>query len=120
MPKPIQSSTSDLTAELSSLLSEIPGAREGRSFGNTAFFASDKVFAFAYQDGVVLKLPASRVQDLLELPGFAPFQMRNKPVMREWIVLRRDTPEGYALDLDLFREAAAFVIAPPEVQKKHS
>jgi hypothetical protein len=103
--------------DLAELLLTIPGASLGKSFGRPAFCIADKIFAFEYQDGVVLKLPAERVQTLLERPGFAVFQMRNKPVMREWVFLCRGESE-YEMDLEVFREAAQFVSTTAN-SKKH-
>jgi hypothetical protein len=103
--------------DLAELLLTIPGVSLGKSFGRPAFSIADKIFAFEYQDGVVLKLPAERVQALLERNGFAVFQMRNKPVMREWVFLCRDEA-GYEMDLEVFREAAQFV-SRTAISKKH-
>ncbi len=67
-----------------------------------------KVFAFTTGGGVVLKLPAERVQVLAITREARPLIM-GKRVMREWVVVA--LPHGLRGEAELLREAMGFVAA---------
>jgi hypothetical protein len=94
-------------------LAEVPHVHPGKMFGFPAFYAAGRLFACVYGQGVGLKLPRERVTELLRQPGFVPFQPYGKPMMREWVEIRRPGAEDYAADLALFVEAARFVARAP-------
>ena len=93
----------EVTAALPGLPGALPGVRQGSTFSHPAFFAGDRVSAFAYRDGVVLKLPEERVRQLLGQPGVAPFQMRGRPPIQEWTAPPRDDAAAYRDNLALFQ-----------------
>ncbi len=77
-------------------------------FGCPAFFSAGRMFACVVDDDVGLKLPASRVEALLDQPGFTHFTPYGKPPMRQWVQLNLGT--GLApIAGPLVREALAFV-----------
>ena len=80
-------------------------------FGHTSFLVGEKVFAFTRKDGVALKLPRTRAQELIEAGEAVPLVM-GKRVMTEWIILHRDDASDYKNDRALFAESIAFVASP--------
>ncbi len=93
---------------LTSRLADLPGLRIGKTFGHPSFSVGSKIFAFVYRGCVVLKLPRETIDRLLGRKGFSPFKMGGR-LMKEWIEMCRDDPSAYEADIDLFRQAAAFV-----------
>jgi hypothetical protein len=60
---------------------------------------------------VVVKLPEDVVTSMGGQTGYEPYQMRGKPVMKEWLMIVHPDADAYADDLPLFRQSAAFVEA---------
>lgn len=84
------------------------GAEVVEKFGNASFSVGGKVFAFTRPDGLVLKLaPDTLAQVLLERE--ASHLVMGKRVMREWVLLRLDSPERYSAEVALMRAAMTFV-----------
>ena len=84
---------------------ELPGTGGPRRFGSTALKVGGSIFAMAVGGALVLKLPRTRVEDLLADGTGTPFRNGRGAAMREWVALGPDR----AADLDLAREALAFV-----------
>ena len=99
----------DLLAALRQLVIQVPGVREGKMFGYPAFFVGRRMFACVYGDGVGLKLPAHRANELIEADSAAPFQPYGKSKMREWVQITRARSEDYSADRDILIEAISFV-----------
>jgi len=91
------------------LLAPYPESHEGRMFGYPAFYASGRMFACVYGNGLGLKLPAEEVSALLKRPDFVPFRPHNRPPMREWVQLNRERSEEFAADLPILLKAMRFV-----------
>ena len=85
------------------LAGEHPDVERGRIFRSTGFKVRGKYFAFANDDGIVLKLPEARVRALLDAGGGTEFASGPR-VMREWVRV----PAGPDLP-DLVAEAHAFL-----------
>ncbi len=83
---------------------ELPGAGP-RGFGSTAVTAGGSIVAMAVGGALVLKLPRARVEALVSAGAGTPFRNGRGTAMREWVALGPDD----AADLDLAREALAFV-----------
>jgi hypothetical protein len=84
---------------------ELPGEGGPRRFGSTALKVGGSIFAMAVGGALVLKLPRARVEQLLADGAGTPFANGRGAPMREWVTLGPDA----AADLDLAREALAFV-----------
>ncbi|MEO8606867.1 MAG: MmcQ/YjbR family DNA-binding protein [Chloroflexota bacterium] len=96
-------------AVLDSLLLGMPGVKDSKAFGYPAYKVNGRVFAFV-GTGVSLKLPATRVQELLAAhPDMKPFEVADGVVWREWVSIQRPNSEDYAQDVDLFEESSQFV-----------
>jgi hypothetical protein len=80
----------------------LPGEQGRRGFGSDALKVDGAIFAMLVQGSLVLKLPASRVTELVGAGEGAPFSNGPGRTMRGWVVLAGDDP---AADLGLAREA---------------
>lgn len=99
----------EVAEALARLLAGYPGVTRGKMFGFPAFYVGGKLFACVYGDGVGLKLPEATARALEGEPGVGAFQPYGRARMRGWVAIRREPPEGYARDADLFRESIRFV-----------
>ena len=80
-------------------------ASESRGFGSGALKVDGKIFAMIISRGrFVIKLPASRVQELIGDGQGQPLQMRAR-VMKEWLIVDAPPSSWPALA----REALQFV-----------
>ncbi len=84
---------------------ELPGDDGPRRFGSAALKVDGSIVAMAVGGALVLKLPRPRVEALLAEGTGTPFRNGRGAAMREWVALGPDD----AADLDLAREALAFV-----------
>ena len=82
----------------------------GKMFGHPAYYVRGKVFASLYMDGVVLKLPESRVEELLGEKGFVPFTSMGRK-MREWIMIVHEDSSDYLADKEVFEESFEYVLS---------
>ena len=104
----------DVAAVVSRLVGRSPNVREKMGVsGRPQFFAADHLFAFVAQEGVALKLPSDVITETIDGEDYLPFQMRNKPVLREWIRIVHADAAAYSKDAALFRKAIKFVAAAP-------
>jgi hypothetical protein len=97
-----------LFEELERLFSQYPELRCGAMFGYPAFFRGQKMFLCVYGDGIGLKLPETKVNELLTLPDFTPFRPYGKPKMREWVFFEPPV-EAVEAHLELFHQSHEFV-----------
>ena len=83
---------------------ESKGAR--RSFGSTSLKANGRIFAMLVKDRLVLKLPARRVDELIEEGRGERFDPGHGRLQKEWLSVRPDYPDDW---LALATESEAFV-----------
>ena len=69
----------------------------GKMFGHPAYYVKGKVFASLHMNGVVVKLPESRVKELLERESFVPFTSMGRR-MRQWIMIVHQDSIDYLKD----------------------
>ena len=100
----------ELQEILGSLLDPLPGVARKKAFGHDSFIAGKKVFLFPSKDGVVLKLPEHRIQELIAKKK-AIFLVMGKRTMKEWAVLKVATPAAARRHLALYKESRDFVVA---------
>jgi len=97
---------------LDEMLLDLPGVRPGKMFGYPAYYAGEKLSICLVKDGVGLKLPAARVEQILvEDPSTSPFQPLGRPKMREWLQINPARPEDLQGYLPVFEESLQFVLA---------
>ena len=98
----------DLVAELLAVPGVTPPAG-GSGFGRSALKLRGRIFAMLVRGQLVLKLPASRVAELVAAGHGVPFDANTGRPMREWLSLDADSPAEW---LSLAREALAFAGDP--------
>lgn len=101
----------DIVAVIFRLLGDLPGVSVMEKFHHASFLVGKKVFAYMRPDGVVMKLPRERIEELLLTRADACHLVMGKRVMKEWMVIMHDDLNQYREDVKLFKEAAAFVRA---------
>jgi hypothetical protein len=97
--------TPDL-AELMSAVAGLPGVTLGKALHQPGLMADGKLFAFPYHGDLVLKLPADRIDALIESHEARRFERGQGRPMREWIVLPAASRSDWH---GLVREAYSFV-----------
>jgi hypothetical protein len=80
------------------------GARRG--FGSDALKINGSIFAMITRGHLVLKLPATRVRELIEAGDGAPFDAGKGRPLREWVVVAAEDPVTWQ---ELAGEALRFV-----------
>ena len=70
-----------------SLVAQDPAVEQGRMLHAPGLKISGKFFAFASRDDLYVKLPAARVNELLDSGAGRPCEIRKGSPMREWIRL---------------------------------
>jgi hypothetical protein len=77
----------------------------GSGFGSNAIKINKSIFAMLVSDRLVVKLPASRVAELISSGAGLPFDAGKGRPMKEWVALRVDDEACR----ELVAEAIAFV-----------
>ena len=80
-------------------------SRPRRGFGSDALTVDGRIFAALSRGKLLLKLPRSRVDELISAGAAEPFVLRER-MMREWLLV---LPEEAALWPALIKEAHRFV-----------
>jgi hypothetical protein len=108
-PTPPESDLDRRYAELVELFACSPGVTAGsgrRGFGSDALQIDGRIFAMARRGGLVVKLSADRVDELIADDSGESFDAAKGKPMREWIVI---SPQAGKLWPSLAHEALAFV-----------
>ena len=66
-------------------LSDLPNVTTRKMFGAEAFFHGRRMFAFLREDLVVLKLPESQREELLEARAARPFLVNENAGFGRWV-----------------------------------
>ena len=90
------------------LLAAGAGVEQGRILHSQGLKTGGKFFGFVTGDDLVVKVPAARVQELIEGGAGAPFDAGKGRPMKEWVRLHPDDAATCWAYLD---EARAFVSA---------
>ena len=98
-------------AKMDEMLLVMPGVKASKAFGYPAYKINGKVFAFVGSKGVAIKLPAERVNALLDGKMLKPFEVGDGHVWREWLSIQRETSEDYDQDTGLFEESVEFLLS---------
>jgi len=92
----------DLTAEFLAK----PGVTLERAFSRISLMVGGKLFASAGHGGLLIKVPAERVAELIANGEGQPFRTGGNRVMREWVVVTPAT-DWSALAAESMRFVAA-------------
>ena len=87
-----------------------PSGTGGRKFGSSALKVGGKIFAMLTRGELVVKLPRSRVDELVASGTGKPFDAGRGRTMREWVAI---APSESGDSATLAREAREFVAAAP-------
>jgi hypothetical protein len=88
--------------------SALPRASIVRKPSGAMYQTGTKIFAFTRPEGVAMKLPEERIAKIVETRD-ASFLVMGTKTMREWVLLRYNSPGEYIQDRKLFEEAMNFV-----------
>jgi hypothetical protein len=80
----------------------------GKMFGHPAYYIRGKLFASLYMDGVCVKLPESRVKELLKKEGYIQFEPMGRK-MKEWIMITHANSKDYLEEKAIFQESIEYV-----------
>ena len=94
---------------LDSALLPLPEVKPGKMFGCPAYYIHGKMFACLFTDGIILKLPESQVNTLIEEGTAVPFEPKGRGKMREWVKLEVAEANDYLVYQDLFSQSSQFV-----------
>lgn len=100
----------DHKAALDALLLAIPGVSAGKAFGYPAYKVSGKMFAFVGGEGMSLKLPESRVNELIAAhDAMHPFEPSEGRIWKQWVSIDHANSEDYRQHVALYEESVQFV-----------
>lgn len=103
-----------LVKEFATVLDTQPGP--GRGFGSSELKVHSKIFAMLVKDRLVVKLPKSRVDELVAAGQGERFDpRRNGKPMKEWVCVETTFEGGWSA---LAREALDFVTSNANVSPK--
>jgi len=89
-----------------SAVADRPGVTMGRALANMGLMTDGKLFAFIKDGALVLKLPAARIDGLIESHDATRFDRGQGKPMREWVVVPTSASADWPA---LTREACDFV-----------
>ncbi|MEI7433460.1 MAG: hypothetical protein WCJ93_04330 [Methanomicrobiales archaeon] len=107
----------EIKTVLDQILPGIPGVTPGKMFGYPAYYIRDKLFACIYENGVGIKVPGKRAEDLAGMPGFTFFQPLGRAKMKSWIFLERSEPRDFLNELPLFMTSIEYVASTADKKK---
>ena len=76
---------SDAYEVVEAALQAMPSVTTKRMFGAEAFFTSGRMFAFLFDEAIVLKLPESERQDVLDARHARPFLTSERAPFGRWV-----------------------------------
>ncbi len=97
-------------AKMDEMLLVMPGVKVSKAFGYPAYKINGKIFAFVGSQGVAIKLPATRVKELIDGQAMKPFEVAEGNIWREWLSIQRSTYADYEQDAGLFEESVEFLL----------
>jgi hypothetical protein len=99
----------EMTEELTAMVGGMAGVNVKAMVHGTRsnYTVGGKIFAFTRKDGVVLKMPVERVEELGETRGAWALKM-GKRTMKEWVVVPYADAKALRRDLKLVKEAMKF------------
>ncbi|UCH63648.1 MAG: hypothetical protein JSU77_04165 [Fidelibacterota bacterium] len=117
----VASHRDDILEILEDQFADLPGVHRGMIFGHPGFKVGDRVFCFAWEDGLCLKLPKADYEAALELEeaeAFAPGGSK----MGTWVVLSFPEAPQYLEQWHWVDKALAYIVtdeaAPPKKRSK--
>jgi hypothetical protein len=91
-----------------------------RMFGCDAYLVGGRLFAFFQDEGVVVKVPSPRREELLADARVAPFAPRSGARFGDWLHLRLSGPADAAFALPAVEESYRQAQATPAGKRRRS
>jgi len=104
------------------LMLENPEVEKKRIFGHPGFAVNRRMFCFAYEDGLCLKLSRQDYEQLLKLEGTEKFAPMGTKPMGTWAVLTYAEPQEYLENWDWIEKALNYIVtdeAAPPKKRRH-
>lgn len=108
----------ELQGLLDDLLLEMPDITAAMIFGLPCYKIDNKVFATLFGEGVGIKIPAERAQELLIELNIVPFEPFGRNRGSEHVQINHNNLNDYRQDKELFRESIAYVASLPAPKKR--
>jgi hypothetical protein len=89
-----------------------------RMFGTDCYLVGGRLFAFFQDEGVVVKVPSPRREELLADARVAPFTPRSGARFGDWIHLRLSGPADVAFALPAVGESYRRAQAAPPAKRR--
>ena len=100
----------DVKEQLDDVLLGMPGVKDGKAFGYPAFKIGRKIFCFVGADGISIKLPEARVNELVgSQDSMSVFSPDEGTVWKSWLSIQLPDAEDYAEHVALYQESIQFV-----------
>lgn len=97
-----------LTRTLTDIAADLPGSTLLHATDHLSLMVDDGVFAYTIGNDVALKLPAERIQQLLQNESASSLVMDDQ-VVEGWVLVSHEDPQAFHGDFALFQEALVFV-----------
>ena len=111
----------DIVEILEDQFADLPGVHSGMIFGHPGFKVGNRVFCFAWEDGLCLKLPKADYEAALELEEAEPFAPGGSR-MGTWVVISFPEAPQYLEQWHWVEKALAYIVtdeaAPPKKRRK--
>ena len=91
-----------------------------RMFGCDAYLVGGRLFAFFQDEGVVVKVPSPRREELLADARVAPFTPRRGARFGDWLHLRLSGPADAAFALPAVEESYRQAQADPAAKRRRT
>ena len=94
------------------------GVEPRRMFGCDAYLVGGRLFAFFQDEGVVVKVPSPRREELLADARVAPFTPRSGARFGDWLHVRLSGPADAAFALPAVEESFRQARAAPAAKRR--
>jgi TfoX/Sxy family transcriptional regulator of competence genes len=103
---------SDAYEVVQAAIQAMPTVTTRRMFGAAAFFTSGRMFAFLFDEAIVLKLPESERQDVLDARHARPFLTGERAPFGRWVEAMIHGSEAASRAIRLAAAAHALAQSP--------
>jgi len=103
---------------LDTFLLDNTSVTSGKMFGHPSYYVNDKLFTSLYMDGVCVKLPESRVKELLKKENYTPFEPMGRK-MKKWVMITYTNSNDYLKEKTVFQESLEYVTSLTDIKLKN-
>ncbi|MBC8203952.1 MmcQ/YjbR family DNA-binding protein [bacterium] len=107
----------ELMDKIEPYLLEIPGVQKGQMMGHPAFYINRKMFCIFLEQGIAVKLPQDKYDELLERENYTSPFAPGGTKMGTWLQFNLTKYEDYEDKLNYFDLAVQFTANQPETKK---